>query len=57
MSKEDAGDAAELGGLRDGDEERSKLKLKPDYNDLPGYMRAAATESDRDRMRWKGGLR
>lgn len=59
MPKEGGGGGAagELDGLRDGDEERAKSKLKPDYNDLPSYMRSAAMEMDRDRTRWKGGMR
>lgn len=45
------------GGASDSDEERAKKKLVPDFNDLPAFMRAAAMEQDRDRMRWKGGMR
>ena len=42
-------------GLADTDEERAKRRMRSDYHDLSGYMRAAAAEMDSDRMKWSGG--
>lgn len=44
-------------GASDSDEDRAKKKLVPDFNDLPAEQRVGALTQDRDRMRWKGGIR